>query len=152
MDNQMLEEHSPDNFDIEKIEQAIRMILDAIGEDPQREGLADTPRRIAEMYAEIFAGIDRDPKKELRVGFDEGHHEMVIFKDIPFYSVCLAVGDRMFSDVEEALVHKHRQIGRDRVWCRACGTRFNQNSVVIAIQQQFIEQQMRKLSPDIPRT
>ena len=64
------------------------MILEAIGEDPGREGLADTPRRVAEMYAEIFAGIDEDPKKELKVGFEEKHREMVIVRDIPFYSMC----------------------------------------------------------------
>ena len=71
-----------------KIEQAVLEIIAAIGEDPNREGLRGTPRRIAEMYAELFAGLDVDPKKELDVGFDEGHHEMVILRDIPFYSMC----------------------------------------------------------------
>lgn len=64
------------------------MLLEAIGEDPTREGLADTPRRVAEMYSELFAGIDQDPKKELKVGFEEQHREMVIVRDIPFYSMC----------------------------------------------------------------
>ncbi len=64
------------------------MILEAVGENPRREGLADTPRRVAEMYAEIFAGIDQDPKNELKVGFEEQHREMVIVRDIPFYSMC----------------------------------------------------------------
>jgi GTP cyclohydrolase I len=71
-----------------KIEKAVVSILEAIGEDPSREGLVGTPRRIAEMYAEVFGGIYEDPGKELRVGFEEGHHEMVILKDIPFYSMC----------------------------------------------------------------
>jgi GTP cyclohydrolase IA len=71
-----------------KIEKAVASIIEAIGEDPQREGLVGTPRRIAEMYAEIFAGIYEDPGEELRVGFEEGHQEMVILKDIPFYSIC----------------------------------------------------------------
>lgn len=75
-------------IDKDKIEEAIAVIIRAIGDDPLREGLVDTPRRIAEMYAEIFAGSELDPKKELEVGFEEGHHEMVIFKDIPFYSMC----------------------------------------------------------------
>ena len=70
------------------IERAVESIIRAIGEDPSREGLADTPRRIAEMYSEVFAGIAGDPKEDLQVGFEEGHHEMVIFKDIPFYSMC----------------------------------------------------------------
>jgi GTP cyclohydrolase I len=71
-----------------KIEKAVAAIIDAIGEDPKREGLVDTPRRIAEMYAEVFGGIYEDPGEELRVGFEEGHQEMVILKDIPFYSMC----------------------------------------------------------------
>ena len=75
-------------IDKARIEQAVISIIESIEEDPQREGLVGTPRRIAEMYAEVFAGIYRDPKEELQVGFEEGHHEMVIFKDIPFYSMC----------------------------------------------------------------
>ena len=75
-------------IDKAKIEQAVASIIEAIGEDPKREGLVGTPRRIAEMYAEVFAGIHDDPKEELQVGFEEEHHEMVIFKDIPFYSMC----------------------------------------------------------------
>jgi len=75
-------------IDQSRIEQAVISIIEAVGEDPKREGLSDTPRRIAEMYAEIFAGMNMDPKEELTVGFEEGHHEMVIVKDIPFYSLC----------------------------------------------------------------
>ena len=71
-----------------KIEKAVSSILEAIGDDPQREGLTGTPGRIAEMYAELFSGMGEDPKKELTVGFEEGHREMVIVKDIPFYSMC----------------------------------------------------------------
>ena len=75
-------------IDKPKIERAVASIIEAIGEDPKREGLLGTPRRIAEMYAEVFAGIHHDPKEELQVGFEEEHHEMVILKDIPFYSMC----------------------------------------------------------------
>ncbi len=75
-------------IDKAKIEKAVASIINAIGEDPDREGLVSTPRRIAEMYTEVFAGMYRDPKEELLVCFDEGHHEMVIFKDISFYSMC----------------------------------------------------------------
>ena len=75
-------------IDKAKIEKAVAFIIEAIGEDPKREGLVDTPRRIAEMYAEVFGGIYEDPGEELRVGFEEGHQEMVILKDIPFYSMC----------------------------------------------------------------
>jgi len=74
--------------DIPKIEAAIQSIIKAIGEDPKREGLRDTPKRIADMYTELFAGIDMDAKAELTVGFEVGHREMVILRDIPFYSMC----------------------------------------------------------------
>lgn len=72
------------------IETAVRQILGAIGENPSREGLVDTPRRIAEMYEELFSGLAEDPAQMLNVGFDaEDHKEMVIVKDIPFYSMCV---------------------------------------------------------------
>jgi GTP cyclohydrolase I len=75
-------------FDESKIESAITSIIKAIGEDGKREGLVDTPRRVAEMYAELFAGVGIDPKEELVVGYELGHREMVIVRDIPFYSMC----------------------------------------------------------------
>jgi len=75
--------------DRETIEQAIRTIIEAIGEDPTREGLIETPRRVAEMYAELFEGLNQDPREVLQVAFEtEKHQEMVILKDIPFYSMC----------------------------------------------------------------
>ncbi len=75
--------------DCDRIRRAVREILEAIGEDPDREGLRDTPTRIAYMYAELFSGVRRDPGELLEVGFDdEDHHEMVVLKDIPFYSFC----------------------------------------------------------------
>jgi GTP cyclohydrolase I len=71
------------------IEGAVRTIIRAIGEDPNREGLAGTPRRIAAMYAELFSGLHANPVDVLAVGFDEDRHkEMVIVKDIPFESTC----------------------------------------------------------------
>lgn len=75
-------------IDEARIESAVTSMIEAIGEDPTREGLVGTPRRVAEMYAEMFMGLYADPKQELLVGFEEGHHEMVILKDIPFYSMC----------------------------------------------------------------
>jgi len=71
-----------------KIEQGVRLLLEGIGEDLEREGLRDTPKRVAAMYEEIFHGIGRDPKDVLKVTFEENHEEMVLVKDIPFYSVC----------------------------------------------------------------
>jgi len=71
-----------------QIKTAVASIIKAIGEDPEREGLLGTPERVAEMYAEIFMGIDKDPREELTVDFKIGHREMIILKDIPFYSMC----------------------------------------------------------------
>ncbi len=70
------------------IKNAVAEIIKAIGEDPAREGLADTPRRVAEMYQELFSGMRVDPREELKVGYELGYHEMVIMRDIPFYSMC----------------------------------------------------------------
>jgi GTP cyclohydrolase I len=78
-----------DGPDLDAIAGAVRTILEAIGEDPNREGLADTPERVARMYAEIFEGLHQDPKSILeKVFVEEEHRELVMVKDIPFYSVC----------------------------------------------------------------
>jgi GTP cyclohydrolase I len=71
-----------------KIEKAIKEIIEAIGEDPSREGMKETPQRVAEMYAELFQGLHKDAGEDLEVGFELGHREMVVIKDIPFYSMC----------------------------------------------------------------
>jgi len=71
-----------------RIEKAVREILEAIGEDPDLDGLERTPERVANMYAEIFSGLKDDPDRHLRVTFEAGHDEMVMVKDIPLYSVC----------------------------------------------------------------
>jgi GTP cyclohydrolase I len=74
--------------DENQIKLAVTSIIRAVGEDPAREGLLGTPERVAEMYVEIFSGMDKDPREELGVGFEVGHREMVVLKDIPFYSMC----------------------------------------------------------------
>lgn len=75
-------------IDEAKIKRAVATIIEAIGEDPKREGLLGTPERVAEMYVELFSGLYLDPKEELSVSFEEGHREMVILRDVPFYSMC----------------------------------------------------------------
>ena len=75
-------------FDGERAEAAIRALIEAVGEDLHREGLSDSPRRIAAMYRELFDGLYRDPVEVLSVGFEEGHDELVILREIPFYSMC----------------------------------------------------------------
>lgn len=74
--------------DVERIERAVREILVAIGEDPERDGLLRTPDRVARMYAEIFAGLHDDPRRHLTVTFEAQHDEMVMVRDIPLYSCC----------------------------------------------------------------
>jgi GTP cyclohydrolase I len=77
------------NMDKKRIEKAFREIIIAIGEDPDREGLKETPARVARMYEELFAGLEKDPRDHMKVTFkDEEHEELVLVKDIPFYSMC----------------------------------------------------------------
>lgn len=74
--------------DLERIEAAVREILIAIGEDPERDGLQKTPARVAKMYAEIFAGLRESADHHLQVTFEADHDEMVMVRDIPMYSAC----------------------------------------------------------------
>ena len=75
-------------MDREMIAEGVRLILEGIGEDAGREGLRDTPKRVADMYAEIFSGLGQDAGEHFSVMFNEGHQEMVLVRDIPLYSVC----------------------------------------------------------------
>lgn len=75
-------------MDLSRIEKAVREILEAIGEDPDREGLARTPERVAAMYAEVFSGLGDGPDQHLTATFAAGHDEMVMVKEIPLYSLC----------------------------------------------------------------
>ncbi len=75
-------------MDKKKIEKAVTEILKAIGEDPNRKDLKDTPKRVAEMYEEILEGMNKNPEKELEVFLDQNHDEIVLVKDIPLYSIC----------------------------------------------------------------
>ncbi|MHB1855383.1 MAG: GTP cyclohydrolase I FolE [Acidimicrobiales bacterium] len=76
------------SVDQTRVEKAVRQLLEAIGEDPDRDGLRDTPARVARMYAEIFAGLHSDPADHLSVTFEADHDEIVMVRDIPFYSLC----------------------------------------------------------------
>jgi GTP cyclohydrolase I len=80
-----MKKHSVDK---KKVEQAVRLLLQAIGEDVNREGLRETPERVARMYEEIYGQGEEDPRVSLHKQFDEEHHEMVLVKDIPFFSMC----------------------------------------------------------------
>ena len=75
-------------FDQERAEAAVRELLIAVGEDPDREGLVETPARVARAYEEVFAGLHEDPKVHLEKSFSENHRELVLVRDIPIYSTC----------------------------------------------------------------
>lgn len=72
----------------DELERIVGELIRAVGEDPTRDGLRDTPRRIASMYRELFEGLHQDPVAALSVGFEEAHDEMVVLREIPFYSMC----------------------------------------------------------------
>ena len=78
----------PVQIDVERIARAVREILEAVGEDPDRDGLVRTPERVAKMYGEVLAGLHEDPAEHLSVTFEAGHNEMGMVKDIPIYSLC----------------------------------------------------------------
>lgn len=76
------------NFDHEKIKEGVRLILEGVGEDAGREGLLDTPDRVARLYQEVFAGLHESADEHLKTVFGEDHEELVLVKDIPFFSMC----------------------------------------------------------------
>lgn len=93
----------------------MRAILEAIGEDPQREGLRDTPRRVAEMYEELFEGLSRIPQEELTVSFEEGAREMVLLKDIALFSICEHHLLPFFGTAHIAYIPNGRVVGASKV-------------------------------------
>ena len=82
------EKQTSGEADLQRIAAAVREILAAVGEDPDREGLRDTPMRVARMYKEVFAGLHQDPAEYLRAAFTEEYDELVVLRDIPFHSMC----------------------------------------------------------------
>ncbi|MSQ23264.1 MAG: GTP cyclohydrolase I FolE [Chloroflexi bacterium] len=97
--------------DKQAVTSAVTQLILAIGEDPLREGLQGTPRRIAEMYEEIFQGVDEDPRAVLQVGFEEDHQEMVIVRDISFYSLCEHHFMPFFGSFHVGYIPKGRVVG-----------------------------------------
>lgn len=84
----MTDRHASRPYDEAAVEEAIRELLRAVGEDPRRDGLKETPGRMARAFKEMFVGLQTDPADVLEAKFDIGHQEMIIVKDIPFYSTC----------------------------------------------------------------
>jgi len=84
----MSDELRNERLDRKKVEEGVRLILEGIGEDPERAGIAETPQRVAEMFEEVFAGYDHDPSEIVTVIAGAGHDEMIMVRDIPLYGVC----------------------------------------------------------------
>lgn len=110
------DDSAPPEHQVDKprIERAVHEILDAIGEDPEREGLQDTPRRIADAYEFLFSGLGYDPADHLKVGFPEDHHEMVLIRDIPLHSLCVP-GKQLVNAVGGAKKACEVEVG-DELW------------------------------------
>ena len=99
----------------EKIAAGVRMIIEAIGDDPDREGLKDTAGRVARMYGEFFQGLHEDPRSYLQVVFDEQHDEMVLVKDVPFHSMCEHHLLPFHGRVHAAYIPRGRVVGLSKI-------------------------------------
>ena len=99
----------------EKIAAGVRMIIEAIGDDPDREGLKDTAGRVARMYGEFFQGLHEDPRTYLQVVFDEQHDEMVLVKDVPFHSMCEHHLLPFHGRVHAAYIPRGRVVGLSKI-------------------------------------
>jgi GTP cyclohydrolase I len=99
----------------EKIAAGVRMIIEAIGDDPDREGLKDTASRVARMYGEFFQGLHEDPRAYLQVVFDEQHDEMVLVKDVPFHSMCEHHLLPFHGRVHAAYIPRGRVVGLSKI-------------------------------------
>ena len=99
----------------EKIATGVRMIIEAIGDDPDREGLKDTAGRVARMYGEFFQGLHEDPRSYLQVVFDEQHDEMVLVKDVPFHSMCEHHLLPFHGRVHAAYIPRGRVVGLSKI-------------------------------------
>ena len=138
---------APDAFDLPRLEAAVREILLALGEDPDREGLTHTPRRIAEAYAEVFGGLRLDPTSLLRVGFEEGHDEMVILRDIPFFSMCEHHFLPFHGSAHVAYVPRGRIVGISKI-ARLVDAIARRPQLQERLTSQVADTLMRALEPD----
>ena len=130
-----------------KIIKAVREILVAIGEDPKRPDLLDTPKRVAEMYEEIFSGIKKDPAKELEVLLSEGHDEIVLLKDIPLFSICEHHLLPFIGKAHVAYIpHANRVTGLSKL-ARVVDTLSKRPQVQERLTTQVAETIMKKLKP-----
>jgi GTP cyclohydrolase I len=135
-------------MDRERIEKAIREILYAIGEDPDREGLADTPKRVSKMYEEIFSGFGQDPEQDLEIFFqDEKYEELVLVKDIPFYSMCEHHLTPFFGKAHVAYIPKHGKLTGLSKLARVVETVAKRPQLQERITATIADAMMKKLEP-----
>lgn len=133
-------------MDKKKIERAVKDILEAIGENPNRKDLKDTPSRVAEMYEEIFCGIGKDPEQDLEVLLAENHDEIVLLKDIPFYCVCEHHMLPFIGRVHIAYIPKERVTGLSKI-ARVVDTLSKRLQVQERLTTQLADVIMEKLKP-----
>ena len=134
-------------LDIERVKVAVTELLRAVGEDPSREGLLDTPRRIAEMYAEVFGGLALDPADFLKVGFEVAHDEMVILRNIPFYSMCEHHFLPFHGEAHVGYVPDGRVVGISKL-ARVVDTYARRPQIQEQLTSQVAEAIMETLKPD----
>ncbi|HAH19472.1 MAG: GTP cyclohydrolase I FolE [Omnitrophica WOR_2 bacterium GWF2_43_52] len=134
-------------MDKKKIEKAIRDILEAIGENPKRRDLVETPRRVAEMYEEIFSGTQKDPAKELEVILDQKHEEIILLKGIPLYSICEHHLIPFIGKANVAYIPKHGRVTGLSKIARVVDTLARRPQVQERLTTQIAEIIMEKLKP-----
>ncbi len=138
---------TPNSPDSGRIKAAVTELLTGIGDDPEREGLRETPRRIAEMYAEIFSGMQVDPADFLKVTFAVAHDEMVILRNIPFFSMCEHHLLPFHGEAHVGYVPDGRIVGISKL-ARVVETCARRPQVQEALTSQVAETIMKGLDPD----
>lgn len=134
-------------IDQQRIEKAVASIIEATGEDPQREGLRDTPGRVARMYADFFSGLDEDPRAVLATGFNEGIHDLVILRDIPFFSICEHHLLPMFGQAHIGYVPNGRVVGASK-FARALDILARRPQIQERLTNQLVEAIQDAIAPD----
>ncbi len=130
-----------------KIEKAVRLILEAIGENPKRKDLLETPRRVAQMYEEIFSGIKQNPEKELEVILEQKHHEIILLRGIPLYSICEHHLLPFFGRVNIAYIPKNGRVTGLSKLARVVDILARRPQVQERLTTQIAEILMNKLKP-----
>ena len=101
--------------DRDRIEKAMAEIITSIGDDPGREGLIETPRRVGKMYADFFSGLSQDPKEVLGTSFEDDHQDIVVLRDIPFFSICEHHFLPFFGDAQIGYIPNGRVVGASKL-------------------------------------